>query len=222
MPGREEAAQKSGAQGQGSQQANLTSSHQGSPHDIAQGKLLLAQADLPPGEEEQPGESRKPDQPTVDPIERANRNDENNSKDRVERAGGSSAEVKKPGPPTEESKTYWRKAAENLEDAKAAETNAQNMRTKTDRLIQHTQTDDLVGAAREIRSGVPQGGQHVKEVSEAADGLMRRIDQIQNGLSNPKLPFERRVELMQELSKASKALDSAQEALKGNYPRHSQ
>jgi hypothetical protein len=80
----------------------------------------------------------------------------------------------------------------------------------------------LVGAAREVRSGVPHGGQHLKEVWEAAGGLRKRIDQIQNGLTNPNLRIERRIELMQEFSRASKASDAAEQALQGNYPRHSQ
>ena len=59
-------------------------------------------------------------------------------------------------------------------------------------------------------------------ISEAAGGLKIRIDQLMNGLTNPNLLFQRRLELQEELSRASKGLDAAEKALQGIYPRHPQ
>ena len=78
---------------------------------------------------------------------------------------------------------------------------------------------DLTGASRDA-VGLPSNGQHLQEVSEAAGGLRIRIEQINNGLSNPNLSPARRAELTEELAKASKNLDAAEQALKGVYPRH--
>jgi RHS repeat-associated protein len=90
-------------------------------------------------------------------------------------------------------------------------------RTPTERLIQHTTLDDLVGAAREISTGVPQGGQHVKEVRDAARGLRGRIADINQGLSNPRMVAAERGALQKELGVASRNLDAAEQALKGQY-----
>jgi hypothetical protein len=188
------------------------------------GEVLLAQA-VPPrgGRRGRGGGPRPPELPPESIEEIVAGGNVRAAKERVEAAGGSTAEIRPPGPRTEEDVRYWEKAAEAAEAAQAARTpQAETARTKTDRYLQHLTTDDLVGAAREVRSGVPHGGQHLKEVSEAAGGLRIRMDQIQNGLANPNVRFERRIELMQELSKASKALDAAEQALQGNYPRHSQ
>jgi RHS repeat-associated protein len=97
---------------------------------------------------------------------------------------------------------------------------SRNTRSITDRLIQHTTRKDLVGAAREVATGVAHGGQHLKEVREAARGLRVRINQIMRGLSNPKLAAEQRQALTQELSVASKNLDAAEQALEGRYIQH--
>jgi RHS repeat-associated protein len=90
-------------------------------------------------------------------------------------------------------------------------------RTPTERLIQHTTVDDLVGAAREVSTGVPHGGQHVKEVREAARGLRARIADINQGLSNPRMTTAGRDALQKELGVASRNLDAAEKALKGQY-----
>lgn len=150
------------------------------------------------------------------------------AKDRAEAAGRPTGEVRAPGPRTEEEVRYWERAAESAEAAQAARTpqagtrQAGSPRTPSDGYLQHLETDDLVGAAREVTTGRQHGGQHVKEVGDSVRGLRRRVDQIMNGLSNPKLSPQRRMELMQELSKASKGLDAGEKALQGIYPRHSQ
>jgi RHS repeat-associated protein len=93
-------------------------------------------------------------------------------------------------------------------------------RTPTDRLIQHLTRDDLVGAAREVVTGVQHGGQHLKEVREAARGLRERIKDLNQGLSNPRLMRQRRLELERELGVASRHLDAAEQALRGRYRQH--
>ena len=93
-------------------------------------------------------------------------------------------------------------------------------RTPTDRLIQHLTRDDLVGAARELVTGVRHGGQHLKEVREAARGLRERIKDLNQGLSNPRLTRQRRLELERELGLASRHLDAAEQALRGRYLQH--
>ena len=93
-------------------------------------------------------------------------------------------------------------------------------RTPTDRLIQHVTRDDLVGAAREVATGIQHGGQHLKEVREAARGLRGRINDLNQGLSNPRLTRQRRLELQRELGIASRHLDAAEEALRGRYLQH--
>jgi RHS repeat-associated protein len=93
-------------------------------------------------------------------------------------------------------------------------------RTPTDRLIQHTTRDDLMGAAREVATGAAHGGQHLKEVRDAARGLRARIEDIQQGLSNPRLGREQREALQTELGLASRNLDAAKQALQGEYRRH--
>ena len=97
---------------------------------------------------------------------------------------------------------------------------AREVRTPTAGYLQHLTRNDLVGAAREVASGVAHGGQHLKEVSQAARGLRGRIDDIIQGLSNPRLSLNRRAELEQELGIASRYLDAAEQALKGRYPLH--
>jgi len=111
-------------------------------------------------------------------------------------------------------KAILSKADDALDAAKAI------ARTPTDRLIQHTTRDDLVGAAREVATGVPQGGQHLKEVRDAARGLRARIDDINQGLANPKLGREQREALQKELGVASRNLDAAKQALQGEYRQH--
>ena len=96
---------------------------------------------------------------------------------------------------------------------------ARAVRTPTDRLAQHTKVSDLSGAARDV-VGLPSGGQHLKEVSEAAGALRIRIEQINSGLSNPNLSSARRAELTAELAKANRNLDAAEQALTGVFPRH--
>jgi RHS repeat-associated protein len=197
---------------------------QGEADDARHDQVLLAQAIPPRGGGRGRGGGPRPAELPPESIEEivAGAN-VRSAKERVEAAGASTAEMRPPGPRTEAEARYWERAAEAAEAAQAARTpQARSSRTPTDGYLQHTTTNDLVGAAREVRSGVPHGGQHVKEVGEAAIGLQRRVDQIMNGLSNPKLTFDRRIELQQELSKASKALDAAEQALQGNYPRHSQ
>lgn len=95
-----------------------------------------------------------------------------------------------------------------------------NVRTPTDRLAQHLTTMDLVGAAREAKTGTPHGGNHLQEVSEAAAGLRRRIHELESFLTNPKrTPTEIEASL-NELGKASKLLDAAEQAMQGQLPRH--
>ena len=93
-------------------------------------------------------------------------------------------------------------------------------RTPTDRLIQHLSRADLVGAAREMVTGIQHGGQHLKEVREASRGLRERIKDINQGLSNPRLTRKRRLELERELGIASRHLDAAEQALLGRYLQH--
>ena len=93
-------------------------------------------------------------------------------------------------------------------------------RTPTDRLIQHLTRNDLMGAAREVGTGVQHGGQHLKEVREAARGLRERLKDINQGLSNPQLTRQRRLELERELGIASRHLDAAEQAVRGRYLQH--
>jgi RHS repeat-associated protein len=104
--------------------------------------------------------------------------------------------------------------------AKGLKTTRNVIRTVTERLAQHTKASDLSGAAREA-AGLASGGQHFKEVSEAAQGLRIRVEQINNGLSNPNLSSAQRAQLTAELAQASRNLDAAEQALSGVYPRHS-
>ena len=91
-------------------------------------------------------------------------------------------------------------------------------RTRTERYTQdHLTREDLVGASREVATGREHGGQHEKEVREAAKGLRGRIDDINQGLSNPNLEPARRQQLIKELGVASRYLDEAEKALRGEY-----
>ena len=111
-----------GGDGLASQQANSNSANQGSPQHTAEGqadgrhRVLIAQAEPP--EEEEPGENRSHDSTPKDPQEVLNKAVANEAKKRVEAAGGSTNEITVPGPTTRENAESWKKAAENLEDAR--------------------------------------------------------------------------------------------------------
>ncbi len=93
-------------------------------------------------------------------------------------------------------------------------------KTKTAKIIQHTSRRDLEAASYESATGQQKGGQHLKEVTEAAESLHKRILQINARLGNPNLPELERQALTNELSVASKNLDAAKQALKGQYTQH--
>ena len=94
--------------------------------------------------------------------------------------------------------------------------------TKTDRLKEHLTEKDLDGARREAAgevvkrksTGVP--WDHVKEVREAQDGLVNRIDRLKRMLGDSRLKPEDRAPLESELSEASRILDYSEQWL----PRH--
>ncbi|MGW7532408.1 putative T7SS-secreted protein [Amycolatopsis sp. NPDC054798] len=94
--------------------------------------------------------------------------------------------------------------------------------TKTDRLKEHLTEKDLDGARREAAgevvkrksSGVPYD--HVDEVRNAQDGLVKRIDRLKRMLGDSRLKPDDRPPLESELSEASKILDYSEQWL----PRH--
>ena len=91
--------------------------------DDRRDEVLLAQATPPRGGGRGRGGGRRPAQLPPESIEEivAGAN-VRVAKERVEAAGGSSAEIRPPGPRTEEEVRYWERAAEAAEAAKAART----------------------------------------------------------------------------------------------------
>jgi len=77
----------------------------------------------------------------------------------------------------------------------------------------HLTARDLSGAVGEIERGVQQGGQHLKEVSEAMSGLRGFIDDLNQALSNPELTRGARRVYEEALGAASRMLDRAERAL---------
>ena len=136
--------------------------------------------------------------------------------------GGITTKVQAVGRTLDEVLAAISRAARKLDADAAAKKASQKIvkRTPTDKLAQHTSVRDLVGAAREVKTGRPHGGQHVKEVREAARGLRRRVRALQRQLDNPNLTSQQRRDIIRELRKASRNLDGAEAALKGVHRRH--
>jgi hypothetical protein len=89
--------------------------------------------------------------------------------------------------------------------------------TPTDRLKEHLTDRDLDAARRELDGEVvarkPDGTpwDHVHEVKDAQNGLIKRIGQLQRRLGWPGLSDEERPLLEQELSEASRLLDHSEQ-----------
>lgn len=89
--------------------------------------------------------------------------------------------------------------------------------TKTDRLKENLTEKDLDGARRELNgevvkeksTGVPYD--HIKEVREAHDGLVNRINRLKQMLSDSRLKPDGRPPLEAELSEASRLLDYSEQ-----------
>ncbi|MGQ4601606.1 polymorphic toxin type 28 domain-containing protein, partial [Nocardia sp. R6R-6] len=89
--------------------------------------------------------------------------------------------------------------------------------TPTDRVKEHLTDRDLDAARRELDGEVvarkPDGTpwDHVHEVRDAQNALVKRIDQINKRLSWPGLSAEERPLLERELSEASRLLDYSEQ-----------
>jgi len=91
--------------------------------------------------------------------------------------------------------------------------------TKTERIAEHLTQRDLSAAAREVAgevvavkpSGVPFN--HIMEVREAQQGLLNRIDAINQSLARSGLSSAERAGLESELSRASRLLDYSERYL---------
>ncbi|MEU4430045.1 polymorphic toxin type 28 domain-containing protein [Nocardia rhamnosiphila] len=89
--------------------------------------------------------------------------------------------------------------------------------TKTDKIKEHLTDRDLDAARRELNGEVvarkPDGTpwDHVREVRDAQNGLVKRIDQIKRQLGDSRTNPADRAELERELSEASRLLDYSEE-----------
>jgi uncharacterized phage-associated protein len=92
-------------------------------------------------------------------------------------------------------------------------------KTKTDRLKKHILNGELDAARRESagevvarkKDGTPWN--HVKELSDAQNGLLNRINELKKQLENINLGQEDKAELIRELKEASKLLDKTEHFL---------
>jgi RHS repeat-associated protein len=113
------------------------------------------------------------------------------------------------------------KAASAAANAAKKAKKAKKPPTKTDRQKEHLTERDLDAARREAKGevvarkpdGTPYDHQH--EVKDAQNGLLNRIQEINNKLSHPNTPAAEREALQRELSEASKLLDHSE----GYLPR---
>lgn len=93
------------------------------------------------------------------------------------------------------------------------------LRTKTDAIQEHILNGELDAARREAageivaRKANGNPYDHVKELRDAQNGLLNRIQNIKKSLGNPNLDIGTRIALEQELSQASKLLDKTEEFL---------
>jgi hypothetical protein len=91
--------------------------------------------------------------------------------------------------------------------------------TKTDRLKEHLTNRDLDAVRREAAGEVVRRKadgtpfDHVREVREAQQGLLNRIEQINNRLGNLGTSAAERAQLQRELGEASRLLDRSEEYL---------
>ncbi len=89
--------------------------------------------------------------------------------------------------------------------------------TKTDKIKEHLTDRDLDAARRELNGEVvarkPDGTpwDHVREVRDAQNGLVKRIDQIKRQLGDSRTNPADRAELERELSEASRLLDYSEQ-----------
>jgi hypothetical protein len=89
--------------------------------------------------------------------------------------------------------------------------------TRTDRYKEHLKPSDLEGARRELNGEVvarKSGGapyDHVTEVREAQDGLVKRINRLKRQLGDSRLAQADRPPIEAELSEASRLLDHSEQ-----------
>jgi len=114
------------------------------------------------------------------------------------------------------------KAAKRVEKVaeagKAAEKTKEAVR-KTDALKKHILNGELDAARREMKgevvarkpNGVPWN--HVQELSDAQNGLMKRISKLKQTISDPKISQDARKAAEKELGDASRLLDKTEEFL---------
>jgi hypothetical protein len=110
-------------------------------------------------------------------------------------------------------------AADRWLAAQASQSNV-SAATETDKYKEHLKPSDLEGAKRQAEgddslrwtsSGKPMN--HKQEVQDAQRGLIRRIRQIKNRLSDPEITDTEREALTAELGEASRLLDHSQRYL---------
>jgi hypothetical protein len=99
-----------------------------------------------------------------------------------------------------------------LRDSRLAR--ASSSLARHNRAKEHLTRSDLIAAARELANKMtgmnPATGKpwdHVTEVRQAQDVLLRQIETVKASLSNPNLTVAERIQLQQALSTASKMLD---------------
>jgi RHS repeat-associated protein len=85
--------------------------------------------------------------------------------------------------------------------------------TKIQNLLSHLTPQDFRGAARDLR-GLQSGGQHLKEVTEAAAGLRKQVQSLKNVLGNPNISEGDRTAITDLLRKASSKLDEANRVIR--------
>jgi hypothetical protein len=94
--------------------------------------------------------------------------------------------------------------------------------SKTDRCKEHLTEKDLEGAMRESKGEVvarKSGGEpydHIQEVRDAQNGLVKRIEQLKRQLGDTRISDSQRTAAQSELSEASRLLDHSEQYL----PRH--
>jgi hypothetical protein len=86
------------------------------------------------------------------------------------------------------------------------------LETKFENLQDHLTARDLEGAVKDL-AGEFSGGQHLKEVREAARGLVNGIKVLNNMLQNPNLASEARQRATQLVGQMTDKLNAVRETL---------
>jgi hypothetical protein len=86
------------------------------------------------------------------------------------------------------------------------------LETKFANLQTHLRPRDLLGALKDL-GGIPSGGNHLQEVSEAARGLSRLISTLRNVLRHPQLGDSDRARADQLLQQATAKLQQVKEVI---------